>query len=219
MRLDHISYAAGPDGLDKTAKRLGDLLGVPFRDGGIHPRFGTENKILPLRGGLYVEVVAALEHPAADKAPFGQAVKARTALGGGWLAWVLATGNIAKQEERLGRPAVDASRKLPDGTLLEWKQIGINDLIADPQMPYFLHWISSFELHPGNAGSDITLETIEISGDPQRVRDFMGDELDERIDYYTGQPAEDVKIQWTAEHGTPGLVAAQFRTPDGLVRI
>jgi glutamine synthetase len=30
MRLDHVSYAAGPDGLAGTAARLGALLGEEF---------------------------------------------------------------------------------------------------------------------------------------------------------------------------------------------
>ena len=66
-----------------TAARLSDLLGEPFVDGGIHPRFGTRNMVLPLCQGTYLEVVEALDHPASDKAPFGQAVKARSGLGGG----------------------------------------------------------------------------------------------------------------------------------------
>jgi hypothetical protein len=32
-------------------------------------------------------------------------------------------------------------------------------------------------------------------------------------------PLEDVSVDWVAPHGTPGLVAAQFSTRNGLVRI
>ena len=218
MRLDHLSFAAGPDGLVSTAKRLGELLGQDFVDGGVHPRFGTRNMTLPLRGGIYLEVVEALEHPASDKAPFGQAVKARSALGGGWMGWVVSTGDMASVEERLGRPWVDGNRHLPDGTELLWKQIGINGLIADPQLPYFIHWLTR-DLHPGNAGSDVTLRSIEISGEQQRVREYMGADFKERTDPWTGRPAEDVELVWVAEHGTPGLLAATFSTPLGDVRI
>ena len=218
MRLDHLSYAAGPDGLVSTAKRLGELLGQDFVDGGVHPRFGTRNMTLPLRGGIYLEVVEALEHPASDKAPFGQAVKARSALGGGWMGWVVSTGDMDAVAERLGRPWVDGNRHLPDGTELLWKQIGINGLIADPQLPYFIHWLTR-DLHPGNAGSDVTLRTIEISGEQQRVREYLGTEFKERTDPWTGRPAEDVELVWVAEHGTPGLLAATFSTPLGDVRI
>src|SRR6059036_431831 len=102
MRLDHISYAAGPDGLAGTAERIGTLLGVSFVDGGVHPRFGTRNRVLPLADHTYVEVVEVLDHPASDKAPFGQAVRARSQDGGGWLAWVISVPDIATVEARLG---------------------------------------------------------------------------------------------------------------------
>ncbi|MEP9384981.1 VOC family protein [Nocardioides sp. KR10-350] len=221
MRLDHVSYAAGADGLVGTAKRIGELLGQDFVDGGVHPRFGTRNYTLPLRGGLYLEVVEALEHPASDKAPFGQAVKARSALGGGWIGFVVGADDedLPVIEKRLGRPWVPGNRHLPDGTELHWHQIGINGLIADPQLPYFIHWEMDPKLHPGNAGSDITLTCLEISGDPQRVQDYLGEDLDERVDPWTGKPAENVEIRWVAEHGTPGLLAANFMTPHGEVRI
>ena len=48
MRVDHVSYAAEHDGLHATAERLAKLIGVTPVDGGVHPRFGTRNVILPL---------------------------------------------------------------------------------------------------------------------------------------------------------------------------
>ena len=219
MRLDHVSFAAGPDGLIATAKRLGELLGQEFVDGGIHPRFGTRNYVLPLRGGLFIEVVEALEHPASDKAPFGQAVKARSALGGGWMGWVVAVDDMGPIEKRLERGAVPGNRTLPDGTELHWQQIGINGLIADPQLPYFIKWEMDPSLHPGNAGSDVILDRLEISGNQERVQEWLGEELGDRVDPWTGKPAENVGVKWVAEHGTPGLLACDFTTPNGEVRI
>lgn len=212
MRLDHLSFAAGPDGLASTAQRLGQLLGQEFADGGIHPRFGTRNMILPLAGDTYLEVVEVLDHPASDKAPFGQAVRARSSLGGGWLGWVVAVNDIAPMEERLGREAVNGNRHRPDGKELLWKQIGVNGLIADPQLPFFIQWESPVEDHPSAGGDDgFALACLEIAGDPGRVSDWLGETVD--------APLEDVKVEWVAPHGTPGVVAAQFQTPSGLVRI
>ena len=114
MRLDHLSYAVGPDGIEGTTSRLSALLGETFHDGGVHPRFGTKNRILPLSDGIYVEIVAVLDHPASDKVPFGQAVRDRSAAGGGWLGWVVAVDDIAPVEERLGRLAVQGNRHRPD---------------------------------------------------------------------------------------------------------
>lgn len=212
MRLDHLSYAAGPDGLDATAARLGAALGTEFVDGGIHPRFGTRNRVLGLLDGTYLEIVEALDHPASDKAPFGQAVKARSTLGGGWLGWVVSVPDMGVVEARLGRAAVAGNRHRPDGTELLWKQIGVNGLIADPQLPFFIHWESAPELHPSfGADKSFSLAGIEIAGDPQRVSEWLGETVE--------SPLEDVKVEWVAPHGTPGILAAQVQTPSGLVRI
>ncbi len=212
MRLDHLSFAAGPDGLASTAQRIGGLLGKDFVDGGVHPRFGTRNMILPLAGSTYLEIVEALDHPASDKAPFGQAVKARSASGGGWLGWVVAVSDIATVEQRLGRESAKGNRHLPDGSELLWRQIGVNGLIADPQLPFFIQWESPAAMHP-SAGADpaFSLACLEIAGDPQRVSEWLGETVE--------APLEDVKVEWVAPNGTPGIQAAQFQTPNGLVRL
>jgi len=212
MRLDHLSFAAGPDGLAATAERIGNQLGTRFVDGGVHPRFGTRNMVLPLADHTYLEVVEVLDHPASDKAPFGQAVRARSALGGGWLGWVVAVDDIAVLEHRLGREAVLGNRHRPDGTELRWKQIGVNGLIADPQLPFFIKWESPAELHPSfGADNSYSLACLEIAGDPQRVSEWLGETVE--------APLEDVKVEWAAPNGTPGIIAAQVQTPRGLVRI
>ena len=212
MRLDHVSYAAGPDGLKGTAARIGALLGEEFRDGGIHPRFGTRNMVLPLTAGTYLEVVEVLDHPASDKAPFGQAVRARSALGGGWLGWVVSVDDITKVEARLGGESVQGNRHRPDGVELRWRQIGVKGLQSDPQLPFFVQWESPVEQHPSDEATGlIQLAALEIAGDPHRVSDWLGDPVEE--------PLEDVDVQWVAPHGTPGIVAAQFNTPNGAVRI
>ena len=212
MRLDHLSFAAGPDGLASTAQRLGGLLGQDFTDGGIHPRFGTRNMTMPLADGTYLEVVGVLDHPASDKAPFGQAVRARSLNGGGWLGWVVSVDDITELETRLGRAAVDGNRWRPDGKELTWKQVGVNGLMSDPQLPFFIEWSCAPEDHPGYGGSDdFSLACLEIAGDPQRVSEWLGHTVE--------APLEDIKVEWVAPHGVPGIIAAQFMTPGGLVRI
>jgi Glyoxalase-like domain len=211
MQLDHLSFAAGPEGANLTAARLGNLLGARFSDGGFHPRFGTRNLTLPLAGGRYLEVVEVLDHPAADKAAFGQAVRARSADGGGWLGWVVAVDDLQPIERRLGRPAIEGHRHLPDGNLLEWEQLGVRGLQADPQLPFFVHWLSDAGAHPSVGGRDTALLRIEIAGDPERVDDWLGGA--------SAVVLHDIDIDWVAPNGQPGLIAATFGTPNGVVRI
>lgn len=212
MRLDHIVFAAGPDGLDGTAARLAALVGEEFRDGGIHPRFGTRNRILPLTRGHYFEIVEVLDHPASDKAPFGQAVRARSELGGGWMGWVVAVDDITEQEKRLGRESVRGNRHRPDGTELLWRQLGVKGLQSDPQLPFFVQWETDSAEHPSTGASEqISLDCLEIAGDPLRVSEWLGRPVEELL--------SDLKVEWVAPNGTPGIVAATFQTPSGLVRI
>ncbi len=43
MRVDHVSYAAEPDGAAATAARIAEPLGLRVLHGGLHPRDGTQN--------------------------------------------------------------------------------------------------------------------------------------------------------------------------------
>jgi hypothetical protein len=142
--------------------------------GGVHPRFGTRNVILPLAHERYVEVVEVLDHPSADKAPFGQAVRARSELGGGWLGWVVRVEDLADIEQRLGRAAVDGNRRMPDGREFKWRQLGVRGLQSDPQLPFFVQWDSGSPHPSDDAHTDVTIDSLEIGGDPERVKDWLG---------------------------------------------
>ena len=83
--------------------------------------------------------------------------------------------------------------------------------MSDPQLPFFIQWESPAEMHPSNgADSDFSLVALEIAGDPQRVSEWLGETVE--------APLEDVKVEWVAPNGTPGIIAVQFQTPSGLVR-
>jgi hypothetical protein len=211
MRVDHVVYAAEHDGVAATAERLGKLIGVRPIDGGNHPRFGTRNVILPLRHDRYVEVVEVLDHPASYKAPFGQVVRARSEAGGGWLGWVIAVHDMALQEGRVGRDAVDGNRTRPDGVELHWRQLGVKGLQADPQLPFYVQWRDGSP-HPSTSGETHTrLRQLQIAGDPDRINEWLG------VDPKSVSPSID--LAFVAPHGTPGLLSVTFETPDGHVTI
>ena len=50
-----------------------------------------------------------------------------------------------------------------------------------------------------------SLACLEIAGDPQRVSEWLGESVE--------APLEDVKVEWVAPNGTPGIIAAQIQTP------
>lgn len=211
MRVDHVTYAAEVDGLKATAQRLANKLGVTPVVGGVHPRFGTRNVIIPLAHDRYVEVVEVLDHPASDKVPFGQAVRARSEAGGGWLGWVVCVDDMSEAEKRLGRESVVGSRRRPDGVELKWRQLGVKGLLADPQLPSYIKW-DDVSVHPSvGATTSVTISGLEIAGDPQRVRDWLGLPADETSTF--------IDFTFVAPHGTPGLLTVTFDTPKGPVTV
>jgi hypothetical protein len=212
MRLDHLSYAAGPEGLASCVQRLGSTLGASFSDGGLHPSFGTRNFVLALKDECYLEVVEALDHPAVDSAPFGRAVRARTEAGGGWLGWAVRVDDMAVVEQRLGRHARPGHRRRPDGFDLRWQQLGLNDLVVDPQLPYFVHWLTSPDQHPSRGGSTVGLTRLEIAGDEARVDGYLG--------VSATQPLDGVAVDWSRpDDDDSGLLAVVFETVGGAVRV
>jgi hypothetical protein len=209
MRLDHVVYAARPEGLAATVAELSARLGTPITEGGVHPRFGTRNAVLPLAGGEYLEVVDVLEHPAAEKAPFGRAVKRQVDAGGGWVGWVVSVDDIEPVEKRLGREAVQGNRRRPDGFDLRWKQLGVNGLINDPLLPFFIQWEVEEAQRPGAAASTLALGQLTLAGDPDSLAEWLGEPAD--------HPLDDHDVDWI--EGARGIVAVEFRTPDGTVRL
>jgi hypothetical protein len=211
MRVDHVSYAAEQDGLHATADRLAKMIGVPAIDGGVHPRFGTRNVILPLAGERYVEVVEVLDHPASCRAPFGQAVRSRSEQGGGWIGWVVRVDDITEIEKRLERTATEGYRHTPDGHEVRWRQLGVKGLIADPQLPFYVQWDNGTKHPSGDAPSEVRLAGLEIAGDPMRVRHWCG-----LPDDYVPSTLE---FTFVAPRGTPGLMSVTFEGPNGRVTV
>ncbi|MFB9376097.1 VOC family protein [Kineococcus gynurae] len=215
MRLDHVGYAAGPEGLQATARSLAAQLGVRVVDGGPHPRFGTRNVVLPLSGNCYVEVVEVLDHPVADKAVFGHAVRERSAAGGGWFVWAVTVDDLDAHAARLGEGAEEGVRRRPDGVELRWRQIGAPGLREDPQLPLLIEWAGPATQHPSAIAlaGGTRLSGLTIAGDRDHVRDWLGLPPD--------FSAEHVEFTWLGPDVTPavGLHSVTFETPRGPVTL
>lgn len=210
MQLDHVSYAVAANELADTVSRLGSELGASFVDGGKHPRFGTRNFILPLANGTYIEVVAALDHPAAESAAFGQAVRKRAEAGGGWMGWVVQVDDIAPFEKRLDRESSDGHRVRPDGFDVCWKQIGLWDLMEDPALPYFIQW-SDLTLHPSTGSpAKAHISALDISGDRSKLDSYLGTPSDSILD--------SISVNWL-DSEEAGILSVTFQTENGPVTI
>ncbi|NNV09058.1 VOC family protein, partial [Geobacillus sp. MMMUD3] len=161
-----------------------------------------------------LEVVEALEHPAALSTPFGQAVRTRSELGGGWMGWCVSVDDLSEVETRLERKAVDGNRTPESGEELKWLQIGVKGLIADPQLPFFIKWSADSSQHPSSykTNEDVSIDTLQIAGDRDRLRDWLGTD--------DAKPIPEIHIDWSAPHGAPGIMSVTFATErNGLVTI
>jgi hypothetical protein len=213
MRLDHVSYVASHDQISNVVNRIGSQIGTAFVDGGIHPKFGTRNFTAPLINNQYIEVVCPMDHPATDSTPFGRAVKKKADEGGGWMTWVLAVDDISETEKVFKRNSVDGVRKKPDGTLLNWKQIGVLDVLEDSKMPFFIQWVSTN--HPSKDGISVAqLNKIIINGKPKDL--FFQLKLDLKKDI------NGTEIVWEEsknEENSPGINFIEIKLKDEIIQL
>ena len=213
MPLDHVSYVTSHDQLSDTVQRLGAKLGTSFVDGGIHPRFGTRNFTAPLKNGHYLEVVCPLDHPATEGTPWGKAVSKKANEGGGWLTWVFSTEDLAPIESKFGRSALEGHRTRPDGTDLKWKQIGVIEIAEQPELPFFIQWLTKD--HPSQEGKAVAaISKIELSSVGNLDNSYFKSEIIDGL--------QDVKIEWvepSANDGETGIVAIYIKTDNGEIRV
>ena len=176
MEIDHVSYVTSHDQISDVINRIGLLIGSPFIDGGMHPRFGTRNFTAPLKNGQYIEVVCPIDHPATDQTNFGIAVKQKALSGGGWFAWVIRTSNIEEIEKRIDRKAIDGDRVKPDGAKLKWKQLGVKVLSKNGHFPFFVQWLS--ENHPSkDLEAKASITSINLNGSKKELNSWIDSDV------------------------------------------
>jgi hypothetical protein len=176
MEIDHVSYVTSHDQISDVINRIGLLIGSPFIDGGMHPRFGTRNFTAPLKNGQYIEVVCPIDHPATDQTNFGIAVKQKALSGGGWFAWVIRTSNIEEIEKRIDRKATEGDRVKPDGAKLKWKKIGVKELSKNGHFPFFVQWLS--ENHPSkDLEAKASITSINLNGSKKELNSWIDSDI------------------------------------------
>ena len=128
------------------------------------------------------------------------------------MGWAVSVDDLAPYEKRLERESMPGNRTFPDGRHLEWRQIGIKGLMADPQLPFFIKWTSPAELLPSSLSGNVTLASVEVSGSRQRVENWLGETIPDEV--------EGITFDFTSPNGHPGIDAVTFDTPShGRVRI
>jgi hypothetical protein len=158
--VDHVGIGA-PD-LEKGSAFVEQRTGVKAQFGGVHPGRGTQNALLSLGNGTYVEVIApvpgqklsddtaGLAKLTAPK-PMFFAVRSKDLDA---TVRALKSNGFATSEIRPG------SRQKPDGTVLKWRTVGLADETLD-SAPFFIEWDAA-SAHPSTTSpSGCTLTKLE----------------------------------------------------------
>jgi hypothetical protein len=164
--------------LDTAAARWDEDYGLASTPGGRHPRWGTANRIVPL-GPDYLELISVVEPDVAVETVLGRALLHLTADGDRWFSLCLSDDDIESTAARLHLTVESGTRMTPEGTELRWLGAGIDADEREPWLPFFIAWDVPPELHPGRTPVRHRVEvagiaSAEISGDPVRLRDWLG---------------------------------------------
>lgn len=128
--LDHIILYTGS--LAQGAAAFARLTGVTPAVGGQHPGAGTQNALISLGHGQYLELLA----PVVDSGPSEPLHL---------VGWAVRTANITTLRQSLLAGAVSVtdarpgSRRRPDGGLLTWRTVGVLGENS-PFTPFFIEW-------------------------------------------------------------------------------
>lgn len=184
LRVDHVVYAVGD--LDVAAERFRDEHGLVSIAGGLHPAWGTGNRLIPL-GTQYLELLAVVDPAVADATALGRALEDRIGRGDGWFALCLADDDIELTGARLGLRVEPGSRRRPDGVWVAWRGAGIDDPRRGPDLPFFISWDVPPDLHPGayppaHPCGATGIARVDVSGDPDTFAGWTeGAELPVRV--------------------------------------
>jgi Glyoxalase-like domain len=128
----------GVESLETAADRF-RAMGFDVLDGGVHPGFGTANRVIPL-GAQYIELLGIVSSPEARQNEYGRSLLRAIAEGDRLVRWSIRTDEIDEVASRLGISVERRRRQRPDGELLTWRAAGLDLALADPTLPFFMQW-------------------------------------------------------------------------------
>ena len=164
--LDHVILAV--PSLTWGIEEFTRLTGIEPRRGGRHPGRGTENALVSLGAGHYLELLAPVT-PAAASAPARMAP----------MGWALHTRDLPALIERVKAKGfqilgpVPGSRRTPDNTLLQWRTAATGGKGLEAA-PFFIEWASGTP-HPSTTSpGGCSLAALELTlPDTTRMHDFL----------------------------------------------
>jgi len=166
--IDHIMI--GVADLDAGIAAFERVTGVAPMRGGRHPMRGTENALVSLGGGAYLEIIAPQRDAPPNEMVTGlRALKAPALVG--WAVHVVDAKESAALLTSHGfmtSPPQPGARVTPQGTTLAWSTFNLQKPMANA--PFFIEW-SATTTHPSvTSPGGCTLAAFSVS-------DPAGDDL------------------------------------------
>jgi len=164
--------------LETAAGRLAQV-GLRSVPGGRHPGRGTANVIVAF-GRQYLELLSVVDTAEAQASVDGRPVLAALARRGPGLArWSVEPDDIAAVGRRLDLAVEDRERVRPDGTVVRWRAVGVNEAWAEPWRCAFMAWDDP-SLHPGRGdvghrcrATGFAVLEVNVPDDPS-MRTWLG---------------------------------------------
>ena len=202
--IDHLVYGARD--LSEAVGALSERLGVRALPGGRHPGRGTQNALLSLGPGTYLEIIAPdPSQPPPARLPFELHALTEDRL----ITWAARVADIERRAEGARAAGYDPgqvlsmSRETPDGRQLRWRLAWRAELAGNGLVPFLIDWGGT--PHP-SLGAPDGCALIDLRGEhprPETVRPLLR-ALEVRLPVSAGP--------------RPALIAA-IRTPRGVVEL
>lgn len=166
------------------------IEGLRFEDAA-----GFGNWAVPL-GETWIELVGIADRDAARDNPRARMFSAVVAAGDRLLGWALAPPDLVAVADRLDLPiSRQHATHLPTNDLYSWRQVGFEETRLQHYLPFFVGW--EHDAHAenerltnehGNAHARQADVRIELTGDPHRLKRWLGD-LEAPVSITAGPPA------------------------------
>lgn len=202
--IDHFVYLVHD--LDKMARRFGQQLGVGFSPGGRHQDRGTRNVLLRVGDRAYLELIAADPENDSVARPRWMGVDLLPpAVEGRLSRWSVATTGDhyepALEELRKIDPAAGisepGSRRLADGSLLEWRLSAPGAQPAVRALPFLIDWFG--RATPAERLPDLEVRLTAFGGTYRtRLPDFAGQIPDT---HFTPGEQDTLRLELTGPSG------------------
>ncbi|HEU0078964.1 MAG TPA: VOC family protein [Longimicrobiaceae bacterium] len=175
IAIDHLILGIGD--LERGIEQFERLTGVRPVFGGVHPGRGTQNALVSLGEGQYLEILAPDPRQTVDE-PVLQGLRTLESLTP--VGWAAAAQDLEEVQAWLTAATIQTtsirpgSRARPDGTRLEWSTL---DLPAEQSvtLPFFIRW-ADMSMHPSRTTpAGCTLASLRLEDPaPEHVRAVLG---------------------------------------------